>query len=162
MFTPRGATALRSIALAGAVALLAGCTALTEELPGPSETAPVALPGQSAPTPAVHEPVELLPEDGETLVLSLSGTDGQTVNGISLGQGETFVSWTCSGSGPIGISFSAEAGDSEVVYTDECASLGPGEARRNSDATMSGKDLVVTVDARPGQDWQLLVTQKTG
>ena len=154
--------AMRSIALAGAVALLAGCTALTEELPGPSETTPVVLPGQTAYAPAVHEPVELLPGDGETLVLSLSGTDRQTVNGISLGQGETFVSWTCSGSGPIGISFSAEAGDSEVGYTDDCASLGPGATRRNSDTTMSGKDLIVTVDARQGQDWQLLVTQKTG
>lgn len=144
------------LSLAAVATLLVGCTGLTEELsvsPTPSVTERI-MPSPS-PEPVPQKPVILEPEDDETVVLRLSSKDAMISNRITLGQGETFASLTCMGTGPITVSFSET-----VSYTTDCEWFAGNNIQRNSDLIMSGKTVEVNVESQPGQEWQLLVTQK--
>lgn len=144
------------LSLAAVGALLVGCTGGTEE-PPVSPTPSVTQQSTAAPSSeqVTQKPVVLEPGEGETVVLRLSSKDTTVSNRITLGQGETFASLTCVGTGPISVSFS-----DSVSYTQDCEWFAGNQIMRNSDMTMSGKTLQVNVEAEPGQDWQLLVTQQ--
>lgn len=151
-----GGFARRALALIGLAGLLAGCVELGGESAGPPSADQVSPPppGSSASAPVPEVP-ELLPEDGETVLGQLSGATGASGGHVKLGPGETFVTWTCEGAGPISVEFSDGVG-----YKMECEDLQAMGSSRNSDMTMSGKEFDVMVQAEPGQVWQLLVTQK--
>ena len=145
-----------ALSLAAVGTMLVGCTGGTEE-PPVSPTPSVTQQSTAVPSSeqVTLKPVVLEPGEGETVVLRLSSKDTTVSNRITLGQGETFASLTCVGTGPISVAFS-----DTVSYTQDCEWFAGNQIMRNSDMTMSGKTLEVIVEARPGQDWQLLVTQQ--
>ena len=145
-----------ALSLAAVGTMLVGCTGGTEE-PPVSPTPSVTQQSTAVPSSeqVTLKPVVLEPGEGETVVLRLSSKDTTVSNRITLGQGETFASLTCVGTGPISVAFS-----DTVSYTQDCEWFAGNQIMRNSDMTMSGKTLQVNVEAEPGQDWQLLVTQQ--
>lgn len=148
---------LRALALAGLVGLLAGCVETGGESSSPRSTATVFPTPTGSPesAPPLRDAPKLGPENGERVFARLSGSTGASAAHVKLGQGETFVTWTCEGTGPISVEFSDGVG-----YGARCEDLQAMGSSRNSDMTMSGKEFDVTVQAEPGQQWQLLVTQK--
>lgn len=147
---------LLALSSAAVATLLVGCTGVTKELPvSPTHSVTEQVTPSPSPKPRPQKPVILEPEDDETVVLRLSSKDTVISNQITLGRGETYASLTCMGAGPITVSFC-----DTVSYTTNCEWFAGNKVLRNSDTALSGKTAEVNIEAQPGQEWQLLVTQK--
>lgn len=150
-----GSVSRISIALALAT-VLAGCTSLTDEMPDHSSPAP--NPTQSTVDPGPAEDSELPslePGTGEVLSIALTGKDGLVGTKIRLENAETFVSWTCVGTGQ----FRYILGNESSVG--DCQSAGRVSIQRNESTTTKTQDVELRIEVQPGQEWALMVTQRS-
>ncbi|QXQ09551.1 hypothetical protein [Paeniglutamicibacter sp. Y32M11] len=158
--------ALAPILVLGLGTLLAGCTTLTDEAPEPTVSAPVTTP----PAPTIEAAPEwkstqfvdittgaavLKPLAGHQAVLETMGSGDASSATDSMPQGETFVMWTCSGTGPISI------GTSDGARTDaECSDSDVGQIHMSSFVNHDEGEFEVEVTADPRARWHVLVTQE--
>lgn len=158
--------ALAPILVLGLGSLLAGCTSLTDEAPEPTVSAPVTTPPapttEAAPEWESTQYVDsttgtavLEPFVGQKSVLKVTGSGDAGGATESMPTGETFVMWTCTGTGPISI------GTSDGAQTDaECSDSDVGQMHMNSFENHDEQKFEVEVTADPGVTWQVLVTQE--
>ncbi|NKG19318.1 hypothetical protein [Paeniglutamicibacter terrestris] len=146
--------------------LLAGCTTLTDEAPEPTASAPATAP----PAPTIEATPEwestqfvdvttgavvLKPLAGQKAVLETMGSGDAGAATESMPKGETFVMWTCTGTGPISVSTSDGA-----RVEGECGDSDAGHVSMSSFVNHEEGKFEVEVKADPRVKWQVLVTQK--
>ncbi len=116
-----------------------------------SRVCPAGIPAVPDATPAVPS---LVPEGGEVLLVELTGGSGSSGSRAKLEKAKTFVTWTCVGSGPITVSLGTLESS-----TAQCTDSGEATVHRNEFMNDTVPDVAVNVEARPGQQWKVTISQ---
>lgn len=134
-----------------------GCTSLTNN--GLDPTVSVADPKHSkAPATPKEAPEvpQLAPGEGEVLRGKVSSKDELTGSTLMMEKAETSILWACVGTGAFAYSFGGVSSNSG-----ECGKTEPVKIRQNRFPVTESQELSLQVKAQAGQEWDLIVIQKT-
>ena len=149
--------AVKTATMLALLAALTGCTPLTNDVPDPTGAAVGPTQSEVSTTPkAVPKMPKLAPGEGETLRGTLSSKGDLTGTTVKLEKAETSVLWSCVGDG----TFSYTLGDVSAT-SGECGETDPVKIRQNSFPVTESQELSLQVGAQAGQEWALIVIQKS-
>lgn len=154
MRTMQASGVMRSSLAVVLAVVLVGCTPLTDEVSDPSTPAPNLTQSEVAASPTADPKLQTLePETGEVLRVALSNDSSLHGTKIRLEDADTFVSWTCVGTGQLRYVLGNESGGGD------CQDVGHASVQRNEGTTTKTQNVELRVQVQPGQEWSLLVTQ---